>query len=181
MMASRALASTSFARSLTHRTLVRCSSRWYGKLRQEADTWPRATCGTASSLTPVLPPASAESLQALRLCQPPAIPPESSRYIRRAAPTACSRRILESGNTPPHRRTTHRRLQHPKRTWGTVDNPSSRRRTSESARNTDRDALPVEIAQLPRVAAVYTRRDRLALRADRRRAASPPVHLDRPL
>jgi hypothetical protein len=64
-------------------------------------------------------PSRQKSLRALRLCQPPAIPPESSRYIRTAAPTACSRRILESGNTPPHRRTTHRRPQRPKRTWGT--------------------------------------------------------------
>jgi hypothetical protein len=54
----------------------------------------------ASSVILALPPVSAESLRALRLCQSPAIPPESCRYIRIAAPTACSRRVLESGNTP---------------------------------------------------------------------------------
>src|SRR5437660_2704786 len=70
-MGFRVLASISSTRSLPRRTLVRCSSRWYVKLRQEADTWPSATCGAASSVTPVLPPASAESLRVLAFANLP--------------------------------------------------------------------------------------------------------------
>jgi hypothetical protein len=47
--------------------------------------------------------------------------------------------------------------------------------------NTDRDALPGEVAQFPRVPAVHAPRDRLTLRAGRRRTAGTQVHLDRPV